>query len=67
MENLLAVGIGKTMKKLNYKVGALKRKFAVPDFKPGELITKMNEMKVPRVKQEMPVDPKKKLAVKGLI
>jgi len=63
------------MKSLNYKVGALKRKFKIKgDFAPGTLISKVNENKSPRpltqsarlLNTNSPMTAKK-LGVKGLI
>ena len=55
------------MKKLNYKVGALKRKFKMGkgDFTPGTLISKNRNQ--PRLLNTNSLMTAKKLAVKGLI
>ena len=58
------------MKKLNYKVGALKRKFknGKADFEPGTLISKVNESKDSiRNKDKKEAISKTRLAIMGLI
>lgn len=55
------------MKALNYKIGALKRKFKIPeDFQPGELISKMNEQKSNIKNNKQPLF-KKQVAIQGLV
>jgi len=56
------------MKKLNYNEGVLKRKFKMGkvDPKPGDFITKMNELKRSNIKSNTPIS-KKRLAIMGLI
>ncbi len=54
-------------KKLNYKVGAVKRKFKMSgDTKPGDLISKMNESKISRVTNNSPVS-QKRISILGLV
>lgn len=56
------------MKSVNYKVGALKRKFKIEgDFEPGTLISKVNENK--ELLKEVVTEPmsKKQLAIRGLV
>lgn len=54
------------MKKLNYKIGALKRKLGVSgDFEPGDLISKVNENKeIIKKKKQL---SKKQVAIMGLV
>jgi len=54
------------MKKLNYKIGALKRKLKVKgDFEPGTLISKVNESKgLEKLKNPL---TKKQVAIMGLV
>lgn len=55
------------MKKVNYKVGALKRKFGVKgDFEPGTLISKVNENKA-LLKEVKPPLSKKQVAIMGMV
>lgn len=55
------------MKSLNYKVGALKRKFKISeDFQPGELISKVNEVKKEIKNNQEPIS-KTKVAIMGLV
>lgn len=54
-------------KKLNYKLGALKRKLKVKgDFEPGTLISKVNENKALIKKLKKPLT-KKQVAIMGLV
>ncbi len=59
------------MKKLNYKVGATKRKLKAGrvEFKPGELITKMNAQKVAqnKAKSNNSVSRETKVAIMGAV
>lgn len=53
-------------KKLNYKIGALKRKFKVKeDFEPGALISKINEQR--SIKNNNQQISKTKLSIMGLV
>jgi hypothetical protein len=55
------------MKKLNYKVGALKRKFKIKgDFEPGTLLSKVNENKALLKNLKKPLT-KKQVAIMGLV
>lgn len=56
------------MKKLNYQVGALKRKFKTGrlDVEPGTFISKMNEQKASSVKEAMK-NPTERTAFMGMV
>lgn len=55
------------MKKLNYMVGAFKRRFKMGrgDFKPGALMEKLNESKAAKKQASLP--SVEKVAFKGLV
>lgn len=57
------------MKKLNYKGGAIKRKYKMGRgaTKPGELISKMNEQKRSNIKSNNKTISKTRLAIMGLV
>lgn len=58
------------MKDLNYRVGALKRKFKIEgDFAPGTLIDKANAQKVAqnKGKMDMPSKPSERAAIMGAV
>lgn len=58
----------RNMKKLNYKLGALKRKFKIEgDFEPGTLISKVNGSKRELLKKSNQPISKKQLAIRGLV
>lgn len=56
------------MKQLNYKMGALKRKFktGAKDVEPGTFISKANEQKVLKVITNKSIS-KEQLAIRGLV
>lgn len=56
------------MKSLNYKIGALKRKFKIPkDFQAGELISKVNESKSVIKNKDKKQFSKTRLEIMGLV
>jgi hypothetical protein len=57
------------MKELNYRVGALKRKFKIKgDFKPGDLISKVNDSKARLLNTNQPFRKSVKgTAIKGMV
>lgn len=58
------------MKKINYKSGALKRKFRIKrkvEMKPGDFITKMNESKIKRKVNNKQISRKERISIMGLV
>lgn len=57
------------MKKLNYKGGAIKRKFKMGNVnaRPGEMIAKMNESKQSKITSNKSQLSKRNLAIRGLV
>ena len=57
------------MKSLNYKIGALKRKFKTgkDDVEPGTFISKVNEIKQEKIINDKEQISKTKLGIMGLV
>lgn len=56
------------MKKINHKMGAVKRKFKVKgEAKPGDMITQMNEQKRSSIKNNNQQISKTRLSILGLV
>ncbi len=54
-------------KSINYKVGALKRKYKlIGDTKPGDIINQMNSQKAPRT-TAIPKNPEDRTAIMGMV